>query len=294
METHGHRQARSALLALMLSSGTWAPAAAVLADAAPGDGSDPVARWFAISDAAKESQPHWMTPLITVTPRLEQEFRYDESWQVRAKDTQIANDGNGKGVEIIPLPNTEVILGIPAYEVKHTPKGDTRGFADETLLLKYRLLSGNEEHGNYIVTAFLGASLPTGSTAFTVGKGVITPTLAAGKGWGGRDSGIDVQSTVGVAVPVANEGKIGTTVAWNTSFQGHVGKLWPEFETSYTSFHDGPNAGRNQLALTVGVIAGRFDLGPRVRLIAGGGYQWAVTSFSTFGHTWLGSVRVAF
>src|SRR5438309_842053 len=29
-------------------------------------------------NAAKESQPHWMTPVVTVTPRLEQEFRYDQ------------------------------------------------------------------------------------------------------------------------------------------------------------------------------------------------------------------------
>jgi hypothetical protein len=32
---------------------------------------DLLAEWFAISDGAKESQPHWMTPLVTVTPRLE-------------------------------------------------------------------------------------------------------------------------------------------------------------------------------------------------------------------------------
>src|SRR5438477_5012549 len=31
-----------------------------------------------IGNAAKESQPHWMTPVVTVTPRLEQEFRYDQ------------------------------------------------------------------------------------------------------------------------------------------------------------------------------------------------------------------------
>jgi hypothetical protein len=39
--------------------------------------------WFATSDAAKEAQPHWMTPVVTVTPRLEQEYRYDQSWQRR-------------------------------------------------------------------------------------------------------------------------------------------------------------------------------------------------------------------
>jgi hypothetical protein len=34
-------------------------------------------RWFRRSDRAKADQPHWMTPLVTITPRLEQEFRTD-------------------------------------------------------------------------------------------------------------------------------------------------------------------------------------------------------------------------
>lgn len=45
--------------------------------ATPGDTSSASAgsnsfldNWFATSDAAKESQPHWMTPVVTVTPRL--------------------------------------------------------------------------------------------------------------------------------------------------------------------------------------------------------------------------------
>ena len=33
--------------------------------------------WLQRSDHAKADQPHWMTPLATVTPRLEPEFRTD-------------------------------------------------------------------------------------------------------------------------------------------------------------------------------------------------------------------------
>jgi hypothetical protein len=33
--------------------------------------------WFQRSDQAKADQPHWMTPLVTITPRLDQEFRTD-------------------------------------------------------------------------------------------------------------------------------------------------------------------------------------------------------------------------
>jgi hypothetical protein len=269
------------------------------ADAAAGPDADTtggfLGRWFALSDAAKESQPHWMTPLVTVTPRLEQEFRYDQSWQSRPGGVELNNYGNGKGLELIPAPDTEIILGVPAYEVRQTRKGSSSGWADETLLLKYRVLSANEENGNFIVTGFLGASVPSGGETFTNNASIITPTLAAGKGWGSRAMGFDVQTTLGVAIPLSDEHAIGTTTTWNTSLQAHVlDKLWPEIEATYTSYQDGPHSGKTQFALTAGIVLGRFDLGARARLILGGGYQWPLTNFRTFNDSWLATARVAF
>jgi hypothetical protein len=43
------------------------------------------------------------------------------------------------------------------------------------------MLSANEEHGNYIVTAFMGFTVPTGSNVDGNGHSLFTPTLAAGK-----------------------------------------------------------------------------------------------------------------
>src|SRR5229473_8003507 len=123
--------------------------------------------WFATSDAAKEEQPHWMTPVVTVTPRLEQEYRYDQSWQNRPKNTDLDNYGGGKGLELIPTENTEVILGVPAYQTRTTPKGSVSGWADETFLLKYRIVTANEENGNYIATGLLGGSGSNRGAIFT-------------------------------------------------------------------------------------------------------------------------------
>ncbi len=252
------------------------------------------ADWFAISDAAKESQPHWMTPLVTVTPRLEQEYRYDQSWQTRAGGVALDNYDSGKGLEFIPTSNTEIIVGVPAYEVKATPKGNTYGCADETVLGKYRFIAANEAQGNYIVTGFLGLSFPSGNEAFTAGKGIVTPTIAAGKGWGTRGTGVNIQSTLGVAIPMADKQVIGMPINWNTSLQAHIfGKLWPEIEANYTAYKDGEHAGKEQLALTAGIIMGRFELGPRARLILGAGYQWPVSSFRIFDETWLATLRLA-
>ena len=38
--------------------------------------------WFSRVDRTKNEQPHWITPIATTTPRLEEEFRYDQVWQV--------------------------------------------------------------------------------------------------------------------------------------------------------------------------------------------------------------------
>ena len=251
--------------------------------------------WFARSDAAKENQPHWMTPVVTVTPRLEQEYRYDQTWQSRRDSTDFQNWGGGKGVELIPSENTEVIIGVPAYQELTTPTKRETGFADETFLVKYRMLSANEENGNYIVTGFLGLSVPTGADVFTTGHTIVTPTIAAGKGWGTRASGFDIQSTLGVSIPVGNEDKVGVPIAWNTALQAHVfDKLWPEIEANYTHWTQGPNAGKSQTAITTGLILGRYELIGRVRFVIGAGYQQAVSSFRTFEHSWILTARAPF
>jgi hypothetical protein len=33
----------------------------------------------------KDELPHWVTPLATTTPRLEEEYRYDQLWQMNPK-----------------------------------------------------------------------------------------------------------------------------------------------------------------------------------------------------------------
>jgi hypothetical protein len=40
-----------------------------------------LADWFNMVSETQAEQPHWITPLNTTTPRLEQEFRYDMQWQ---------------------------------------------------------------------------------------------------------------------------------------------------------------------------------------------------------------------
>src|SRR5215813_8723562 len=110
---------------------------------------DYFSNWFARVDKTKNEQPHWVTPVATTTPRLEEEYRYDQLWTVNAKSVATNNYDGGKGLELIPTEKVEVIFNIPPYLEHHNPKVQD-GFGDVAFLVKYRLLSENEEHGNYI------------------------------------------------------------------------------------------------------------------------------------------------
>ncbi len=282
-------------------------AAAIFCLAATASGADPgpvnsgsldgfFGGYFARVDQTQAEQPHWITPLFTTTPRLEEEVRYDVQWQSRPKGVDFTNYGVGKGLEIIPLRAVEVIVGIPAYETKSTPSSTERGWADETFLLKYRAVAESEDRGNFIVSGFLGVSIPTGSAAFTAGRPIYTPTIAAGKGWGTRTRGFDIQSTLAWNVPSSEKSRIGQPLVWNTALQAHVldEHFWPEVELNYTHWSGGPNDGKTQEIVTAGFVAGRFPITGRLRVVLGAGYQWAVNSFRTYDHAWLVSLRTPF
>jgi hypothetical protein len=100
---------------------------------------DYFADWFPRVTRIQNEQPHWITPVVTVTPRLEEEFRYDQSWQANQKGVSTDNFGLGKGLELMPFQNTEVILGIPNWvahngAIQRGKDAKTDGWADETFL----------------------------------------------------------------------------------------------------------------------------------------------------------------
>jgi|SRR6267154_2775920 len=248
------------------------------------------AGWFARVDKAKDEQPHWVTPIATTTPRLEEEYRYDQLWQTNIKGITTNNYDGGKGLELIPFERVEVIFNVPPYLVHNDP-AVRNGFGDVAFLIKYRLLSENEQHGNYILTAFLGWSLPTGDHKNGALHPVITPTIAYGKGIGN----FDLQGTFGVGLPTADTSLLGRTYTWNNTFQYRVlRKLWPEIELNSTFFQDGKNDGQKQNFVTPGLVLGRFRLWDRVGFTFGGGFQIATTRFHTSNHNGILSIRFPF
>ena len=247
-------------------------------------------QWFARVDSIKEEQPHWLTPVATTTPRLEEEYRYDQLWQTNSNGLTTKNYDGAKGLELIPANKLELIVNTPPYLVHNDPAVHD-GFGDIGLLVKYRLLSANEHHGNYILTAFLGTTFPTGDHKNGALHSVITPTIAYGKGLGN----FDVQGTFGVALPTSDTNLVGRNYLCNNTFQYHIlKKLWPEVEFNSTFFQEGKNDGKKQNFVTPGIVLGRFQLWHRVGLAIGAGYQIATTHFHLTNHNTLFTIRFPF
>ncbi len=257
--------------------------------------------WQARATATQNQQPHWVTPLVTVTPRLEQEFRTDFVHDYNNRGYAIWNYGNSKGLELIPERHTELIFNLPPFFARSN--GEQDGFGDISFLLKERIYARNEEHGNGIVTAFVGATLPTGKNGNGSCCAVVTPTLAVGKGWGN----FDVTSTAGGSLPVTNSAGLGHTISWNSVAQYRMAKtglgrfFWPECEANTTFYKGGANDGKTQVLATPGIIVGRLPLahdgsGKPKRLGAtfGVGEQMATTHFHTANHYTVLTFRIPF
>ncbi len=213
----------TALLLLTPGAPGWAEDTKATGQASPSPACPVVgyfSDWFVRVSKIQAEQPHWVAPLVTVTPRLEEELRYDQMWENLPGGHRLTSygGGGGKGLELIPAQNVEIIAGVPSWQTQATsPRKD--GWTDESFLLKYRLLSANEQAGNYIVTAFMGLTVPNGSDNTTSHHFAYSPAIAFGKGWGD----FDFQSTLGGHIHTRQWG----CADWNrdTPFVQHGGPV---------------------------------------------------------------------
>ncbi len=247
-----------------------------------------IGSYLARASASQAEQPHWVTPLATVTPRLEQEIRSDFLSQPQTNRVRLWNYGAGRGLELIPLRRVELLFNVPPYIQHNSTAKD--GFGDVPFLLKYRFFARNEEHGNAIITGFIGGSIPTGSYLNGARDASVSPTLAVGKGYGR----FDVQSTIGATLPVRDGSIAGRPIAWNTALQYHGDPhWWPEVEFNTIYYKGGPNDGKTQNFVTPGIIY-RYKIHNRIGVTLGSGWQLATSSYHSFNHGIIFSGRMPF
>jgi hypothetical protein len=260
-----------------------------------------ITKYQARVTATQSEQPHWITPLVTVTPRLEQEFRSDFVRQTNSKLQDTWNLGNSKGLEIIPFSRVELLFNVPPFLDHDTGAKD--GFGDVSFNSKFRFFSRNEQKGNGILTAYLAATIPTGKNGNGSCCAVVTPSIGGGKGWGN----FDLTTTFGGSLPVSNAHGLGHTVTWNNVAQDRLTKtgvarfFWPEVELNSSFFHGGANDGKIATYGTPGIVIGRIPLARnadgtpgRLGLTFGAGEQIALTHFHTYNHEIVLTARVPF
>jgi hypothetical protein len=239
---------------------------------------------------AQTDQPNWLTPVVTSTARLKQELRYDMSWQWNNNGTTTDNYGGSRGLTTMPLARVEVSINLPPYVV-HNESNQRDGFGDFSILTKFRILAANRKHGDYVLTAFLATTFPTGSYKNGSAHAVITPTIAGGKGLGD----FVYEGSFGCDLPSAQTAILGRRLILNNAFQyRRLEKFWPELEVNSNFYSEGPNDGKKQVFLTPGVSAGRFTIYGHLQLTLAAGVEIAATHFHTFTHQGILSVRLPF
>jgi hypothetical protein len=248
------------------------------------------ARWLARVASTQAAQPHWVTPIVLVTPRLEQEFRTDFVRQLVPGNHSVWVYDNGKGLEWIPARHVELLFNLPPYQ-QHSAPLTQDGLGDVSFLMKYRILAANEKHGNFILTAYIGGSVPTGTYKNGAASAQILPSIGGGKGWGH----FDLESTLGGTLPVDSTQVVGRSVVWNTVAQYHAHRFfWPELESNATYFYGGPKDGKRQNFLTPGLMLGRFPLHNRIGATFGAGMQIATSHSPVYNHALIFTGRIPF
>jgi len=181
-----------------------------------------------------------MTPIATVTPRLEQELRFDVLHEVTPTGNVTNLDG-GKGLEVIPTRHTELLINLPPYLV-HSNRETVDGWGDASFTLKYRFLAPQRtapwRRNNH--------RLPGRQHSHRNLQKRLEQRCCHTHAGGRQGLGpFDVQSTLGGTFPVNSVNTLGHTVLSNTTIQVHALKqLWPEVEINATFLAGGANDGK--------------------------------------------------
>jgi hypothetical protein len=249
-------------------------------------------RFFAHNYAMTALQPSWPTPLVESDPRLTQYYRFAFSNQFTAAGTQTVNYGNARGGGIVAFNRIQVDFLPPPYIQHHSTAAD--GFGDAAVLIKFRIASGNAEHGNYIATAILShtfASSPKNGAATDSWN----PTLAGGIGFLRH---FDVESALGGALPTGKIATQGRSIVWNSLLHDHVSPhIFLELENNATFYFAGSHDGKMQNFITPAAyyIFKRSEWKPtHPYLVFTAGMQIATSGFHTYNHNTIAEMRILF
>ncbi len=238
-------------------------------------------------------QPAWITPLVAPDPRLVQYAKLSFAHQYTSSGTETVSYGNNRGLGVVAGTRYEFDYIPPAYVQHNSAAID--GFGDTSMLVKYRIASGNADHGNFIVTAMLSHCFATGSHKNGAGTDSYGPVLMGGYGLGRK---FQLESSLGGTLPTGKIAAQGRAIAWNALAQSHATQhLWFELSNNATFYAGGTHDGRMQNFMTPAAFytIRRKEWTPtHPFLIVDGGMQIATSGFHTYNHNLITEMRLLF
>lgn len=241
-------------------------------------------------------QPTWVGPVAQTDPRLGQVARISVANlrnPVWAPGGHVINYGNNQGISLIIDRRIQLKYAPPSFFRNHTAALKD-GFGNSGGEIKYRIVSGNAEHGNYIVTADLTYSF----AARGFENGALTPSYSPKLASGIAFGRFDVQAVLSGALPTGKIAQQGRDIEWDTAGQVHAtANLWFDLENGATFNIGGTFPGTTQNFLTPAAYYNvrRKDWGPNhTSILFDVGMQIATTSFHFYNHNLITEVRVGF
>ena len=249
--------------------------------------------FFAHNAAMADLQPSFPTPVVEADPRLVQYYRFAFSHEYAPTGTETVNFGNNRGGGIIAWNRAEFDFTPPSYTQHNSTAAN--GFGDFAAQMKYRIASGNANHGNFIVTALLSHTFATGSGKNGALTDTWVPTIAGAKGFLKH---YDVETSLCGTMPTGKIATQGRSIAWNSLVHDHLTRtIWLELEDNSTFYYAGGHDGMMQNFVTPAVFYffRRKEWQPtHPFLVFDSGMQIATSGFHTYNHNLISEMRILF
>lgn len=239
-----------------------------------------------------EKQPFWMAPMVQPDSRLGQGLRLGIVNQY-SSGMHTVDYGNQHAAAIILNDRIQLSLGPPPYMQNHSAAARD-GAGDALEEIKFRVASGNAQHGNYSVVTGLAWIFATGSYQNGAPTGAAMPLLLLGKAFGR----FDVQTVLGGVLPTGKIPQQGRVILCGTVGQFHATQhVWLAVENNAYYFKAGPIDGQMQNLVTPAAYYAfrRKEWGsthPVVTLCSG--MQIATSHFHVFNHGLIVETRMSF
>ena len=249
--------------------------------------------FFAHNAAMADVQPSFPTPVVEADPRLVQYYRFSFAHQYMPARTETVNFGNSRGGGIIAWNRVEFDLCPPGY-LQHNSTA-ANGFGDFAAQMKFRIASGNANHGNFIVTALLSHTFATGSGKNGASTDTWLPTIAGAKGFLKH---YDVETALGGTMPTGKIASQGRSIVWTSLVNDlRTRAFWLELENMSTFYYSGSHDGMMQNFVTPAVfyIFRPTEWQPtHPYLVFDSGMQIATSGFHTYNHNLISEMRILF